>query len=107
LAVDAMDLLRTRRATGPGAPIGNRYDFNCDGKVAAADVLFVRNKQRRSLGALAALTPAAAPRRRRLFRSTTVGPRGGGRRTRATCLLRLEGRVAWSRRCRFSSFSFA
>jgi hypothetical protein len=61
LAVDAMDLLRTRRATGPGAPIGNRYDFNCDGKVAAADVLFVRNKQRRSLGALAALTPAAAP----------------------------------------------
>ena len=62
MTVDAIDLLRTRRAVGPGARVDNPYDFNRDGTVNAADVLVVRNNQRRTLAPLSAgVTAAGAP----------------------------------------------
>jgi hypothetical protein len=61
--VNTTDIARTRAAVGKNdAASLNRYDFNRDGKINAADVLIVRNNQRHVLplfGAPAAPAPAA------------------------------------------------
>ncbi len=59
LTVNAIDLLRTRRAMSSGAAADGRYDFNRDGRVTAQDYAIVRAAHRRTLALLTA--PAAAP----------------------------------------------
>ena len=96
LAVDVLDLARTRGSTGTTAPTSiGRFDLDRDGVVNAADVILVRNNQRRSLPLLqapaanpvsmAAETPLSAAgrsaaRRRRVWEQITapdpVGPSG-------------------------------
>ena len=65
LTVNATDLALTRANVGTtGAAVANRYDFNRDGVVNAADLLIARTNQRRSLpppGATSTAVAAAAP----------------------------------------------
>jgi hypothetical protein len=59
--VNIVDLARTRANVGTTNPDAiNRYDFNHDAVVSAADVLLVRANLRRSLSLFTALTPPPA-----------------------------------------------
>ena len=71
LAVNAIDLLRVRRAMSSKSPIDSRYDFNRDGRVSPVDYSIARSAvlQRRSLPLLtesrtiAVIVPPPAERR--------------------------------------------
>ena len=59
-AVDAADLARTRANVGNASAAARlTHDHNHDGAINAADVLLVRNNQRRSLPPFTAPFPAA------------------------------------------------
>jgi hypothetical protein len=61
-AVEAGDLLATRRARTAGASnLPGVFDFNGDGRVNVLDEALVRSAQGRTLSLSAAASPAAAP----------------------------------------------
>ncbi|HZN66572.1 MAG TPA: hypothetical protein VFB66_14885, partial [Tepidisphaeraceae bacterium] len=57
-SVDALDLLRTRRAASPQTFITNPHDHNHDGRVTPADFAIARSNLGRRLGAFGATAPA-------------------------------------------------
>ncbi|HZN66229.1 MAG TPA: hypothetical protein VFB66_13145 [Tepidisphaeraceae bacterium] len=62
-SVDALDLLRTRRAASPTASITNPHDHNRDGRVSPADYAIARSNLDRLLSVFAAPVPAAGAHR--------------------------------------------